>query len=152
MRISELYGKSIEGTNGKRRGVILGVTYLNDEIEWLICCDEEEKKFYVAAKNACPLCGDTRFSKAGKAAKNVKTLRLGKAVYTSQGEFVGHLEDCILNGLKITSAVVGGKKIPFENLIVGDICILKDEEEIAELTAKNMFIDAVCGVEEPAAQ
>ena len=126
MKISELYGKNISGDNGKRRGFILGVNYLGDEIDGLFCCDENEKTFYVAASDAVSLGGETRYTRTGKAQKNTAPLRLGKAVYTCEGKFLGHLTDCVVNGIKITSAIVGNKKIPFKNIIFGDICILKN--------------------------
>ena len=152
MKISEIYGKAIASVSGKRRGVILGALYENDTVKWLICCDEEEKRFCVAAENLIAPSGDTRFSKAEKALKNAPSLKLGKGVYNAQGNFLGYLEDCILSGFKITYAVVGGKKIPFENLTVGDICLIKEGDRTAELAAKDMFIDAVCSVKEDKAK
>ena len=148
MKISQLYGKTITSTNGRKKGVILGVSCVKNEIDGLICCDENETRFFVAGGDAVSLCGETQFVKTGKAQKNTASLKLGKAVYSSQGKFLGHLEDCILSGLKITHAVVGGKKMPFNNLILGDVCIVKSKTKTAdlsaELAAKNMFIQAVC--------
>lgn len=148
MKVSELYGKTITGANGKRKGFILAISCNQNTVAGLICCDESEKTFFVAGEDVLSLCGETRFLKTGKAQKNTASLKLGKAVYSSQGKFLGHLEDCILNGLKITHAVVGGKKIPFNNLIFGDVCIVKSKTKTvdfsAELAAKNMFIQAVC--------
>lgn len=148
MNISELYGKAITEENGKRTGYIIGVNCRKNVIEGLICCDESEKTFYVAGGDVTALCGETRFLKTEKPQKNTASLRLGKAVYSSDGKFIGHLEDCILSGLKITHALVGGKKIPFNNLILGDVCIVRNKTKSAdfsaELAAKNMFIQAVC--------
>ena len=144
MKISELYGKTITGDNGQRVGYILGVSCKGNELDGLFCCDENEKTFFVAAGDAIALNGETRYARVGKAQKNTAPLRLGKAVYSCEGKFIGHLDDCIVSGLKITSAVVKGKKIPFNNLILGDVCILKNTGLSAELAAKNMFIQAVC--------
>ncbi len=148
MNISELYGKTITEGNGKRKGYIIGVNCHKNVIEGLICCDESEKTFYVAGGDVTDLCDETRFLKTEKAQKNTASLRLGKAVYSADGKFIGHLEDCILSGLKITHAIVGGKKIPFNNLILGDVCIVRNKTKSAdfsaELAAKNMFIQAVC--------
>lgn len=148
MKVSELYGKTITGANGKRKGVISSICCLKNEIEGFKCFDENENTFFVAGGDVTSLCGDTRFLKTSKAQKNTASLKLGKAVYSAQGKFLGHLEDCILSGLKITHAVVDGKKMPFNNLISGDVCIVKskakNEDFSAELAAKNMFIQAVC--------
>ncbi len=148
MNISELYGKTITDEYGKRKAFIMGVTRSGNIVDGLICCDESEKTFYVSGKDAVALCGETKFVKTDKAQKKAAPLKLGKAVYSSQGKFIGHLEDCILSGLKITHAVVGGKKMPFNNLILGDVCIVKRKTKTAdysaELAAKNMFIGAVC--------
>ena len=144
MKVSELYGKTITGANGKRKGFILGVNCTENAVDGLICCDESERTFYVAGTDAISLCGDTKFSRVGKAQKNTASLKLGKAVYSAQGKFLGYLEDCILSGLKITHAIIGGKKIPFDKLVLGDICIMKGKDTSAELAAKNMFIQAVC--------
>lgn len=144
MKISQLYGKTITCENGKRRGFILGPVPENDTIKWLICCDESEKRFFVACKNVQSLGGDAHFSKAEKACEKTASLKLGKAVYTSEGKFMGYLEDCILSGLKITHAIVGGKKFAYTDLIIGDVCLLKDGGASAENAAKDMFIQAVC--------
>lgn len=147
MRISELYGKPVTGVNGKRKGFILGINRAENAVDGLICCDESERTFYVDAKDALSLCGETRFLKTSKAKKNAAPLKLGKAVYSSGGKFLGHMEDCVLSGLQITHAVVNGKKIPFAKLAFGDVCILKNDGQAAELAAKNMFINAVCSEE-----
>lgn len=144
MKISELYGKTIKGANGSKKGYILGVDCNNCKIEGLICCDESEKTFYVAGRDVTALCGDTRFLNAEKARKNARSLKLGRAVYSHQGKFLGCLEDCVLSGMKITHAIVGGKKIPFDRLECGDAYIVKDAARSAELAAKNMFIGALC--------
>lgn len=147
MKISELYGKNIEQADGKRKGYILGITYSNCAIDGLICCDESEKTFFVAAGDISSLCGETRFIKTCKANKNTASMQLGKAVYSYSGKYRGYLEDCILNGVKITHAVVGGKKIAFNKLNMGDACIIKDDKINAERAAKDLFINAVCSTQ-----
>ena len=152
MKISELYGKEIICTNGKRKGIILGVINERDEIRWIVCCYEDEKRFFVSAESVITLSGTAQFTKAAKAQKKTASLRLGKAVYNCNGVFCGYLEDCVLSGLKITHAVVNGKKIPFNDVISGDVCLLKDRKTSASIAAKDMFIDAVCGAENSAVQ
>ena len=152
MKISNLYGKEITSIDGKRKGIILGIINDNDAIEWLICCDESEKRFTVNAESVTSLCGQTRFTKVAKAQKKSASLRLGRAVYDCKGMFCGYMEDCLINGLKITHAVVNGRKIPFNDVIIGDICIIKDGKTGAALAAKDLFIDAVCGAQEADAQ
>ncbi len=143
MKISCLYGKKIAGDNGKKRGVILGVEVSGKRIERLICCDDDQKRFCVTAENIISLKGDARFDRAEKAGKENRSLQLGKAVFTQDGVFCGYLEDCRLHGLEITEATVAGKKIPFADLVLGDVCIIKEATQ-AESAAKDMFIDAVC--------
>lgn len=143
MKISGLYGKKLTSAKGGREGVILAVALKDGSIERLICCDENEKKFSVIKENIITLCGDAKFFKASPVGKEENLLRLGKAVYTQKGKFLGYLEDCTLKGLKITDAVIGGKKTPFENLVIGDICILAEDASVSE-RAKDMFIGAIC--------
>ncbi len=142
MKISELYGKSITQTNGKRRGTILGATYRENAIDRLICCDENEKRFCVAAENAAFSRNGASFSKAEAAKRDLPVLRLGKAVYDCGGNFCGYMQDVNLSGAKITSAIIAGKRVPFGKLIIGDVCLIRDDSQ-AETAAKDMFIEAV---------
>lgn len=148
MNLSEIYGKTIESANGKRKGYIMGVTCENNRIARLICCDQSERSFVAESDGASFINGAVLFSKYSKAQKNAAQLRLGRAVYTEDGKYCGRLEDCTLKGFRLVKAVIGGKKYPVESLAFGDAVILKTGVTRAELAAKNMFINAVCSAGE----
>lgn len=144
MKLSGLYGKKIADTKDKKRGVILAVSCVKNTIEGYICFDEQEKEFFASAKNSHTFGDLVSFESLGKENENSFRLRLGLPVYTKQGKFLGRLSDCVILGGKLTYALCGSKKIPFENLIIGDAIIVDDGKENSELYAKNMFINAVC--------
>lgn len=144
MKISQLYGKKIEGADKKRCGYILGISCIGDKIEGYICCNERESEFFAA-------WADVRFAgdgamvlKTGKENKKASRLRLGQAVYSEEGKFLGHTEDFTAKGERLTCAHVGKKKYAFNRLILGDVIILKSDRAVAEIAAKDLFIGAIC--------
>ncbi len=145
MKASQLYGMKIESEDKKIRGNILGISCVKDRIEGYICCNERQKEFF--ALSDCATCrnGVVKFKETGRQDKNGVNLRLGRAVYAKNGKFCGILDDCTVKDNVITFATVAKRKIPFNRIIVGDVFILEDENLSAELAAKDMFIDALCG-------
>ncbi len=147
MKISKLYGELIESEDKKIRGTILGISCVNGGIEGFYCCDERDREFFACADGARYLADKVVFGGVKKD-KSGFGLRLGLAAYSDSGKFLGHLEDCTSCGNRIKSAVIGKKSYPFHRLVFGDAVIVKSvnyEKACAEATAKNMFIDAVCG-------
>lgn len=147
MKLSQLYGKKITKTDNRKQGVIFAVSCYKKSIEGYICFDENEKEFFADAKNSRISGEIVTFENLGKENKDAFRLRLGLPVYTQSGKFLGNLCDCTVKGGVLTGAICGNKRLPFCDLTFGDAAILKDSRVQSELTAKNMFINAVCGGE-----
>ena len=144
MKISQLYGKKIESSNKKKCGYILGISHTGDRIDGYICCNESENEFF-ADSSAARFIGDRAIVlKTDKAAKRGARLKLGHAVYSEDGKFLGHVEDYTVKGNKIIYAHVGRRKLDFGRLSFGDVAILKNSHTQAEVAAKDMFISALC--------
>lgn len=144
MKVSEIYGKPVERIDGKKRGYILGISRAGDRIEGYICCNENETEFF-AAHDTARFKGEIAIvSKTGKPTKRGDGLKLGYAVYTENGKFLGHVDDYTVKKDRILYAHVGKRKIRFNSLSFGDVAIVKSAEPVAEIAAKDMFIDALC--------
>lgn len=141
MKLSKLYGMQIVSADKKRRGHILGICCVGDRIDGFACCDRSEKEFYAKAENYKIKDGVLIFSSTGAADKNSYKLRLGRTAFDENGKSAGVLSDCKISGDKIETAVISGKKFSFSSLKVGDIILIKSAED----TAKDMFIDVICG-------
>lgn len=144
MLVSRLYGMKIVQKDQKKRGYILGISCVENEIEGYICCSESESEFFADGNNAVVCKEFMTFEKTAKRTKGGADLRLGRAVYSEKGKFLGNLDDCTVSKNKLNFALVGKKKYPFSRLILGDVIILKDEKLLAEVAAKNMLIDNLC--------
>lgn len=147
MKLSRLYGTVIESEDEKKRGTVLGACCANGKISGYICFDERENEFFVQSQSVKVKRGRTTFLKTvdGPAGKVIK---LGVAVFSDCGEYLGALADVTVRGAKPVCADVGKNTYPFERLIFGDVIILKSENHIktcAEVAAKDMFIEAMCG-------
>jgi hypothetical protein len=146
MKISELYGKRVESGNGKRVGYVLGAACEGNKITFILCCDEHEREFYVDVNNITHIGESVVFEDAKTKLKRAKILRLGKAGYLENGNFLGTLKDCEVSGFDIKRAYIGSRSFPFSRLICGDIVIVKKPEQKEKTTPPHeLLIDAVLG-------
>ncbi|MDE7087409.1 MAG: PRC-barrel domain-containing protein [Clostridia bacterium] len=143
MKASQIYGTKIESADGKTKGYILGISCAEDKIEGYICCNQQENEFFAESAGVKFSEEKITFTLTGKENKNCYRLRLGRAVYTESGKFVGNVEDFVFKGDRITCALIGKRKYPFHRLVIGDAVILKSETDGLETTAKDMFISAI---------
>lgn len=141
MKLSKLYGMQILSADKKIRGYILGISCADDKIDGFICCDKNEKEFYVKAENYKIKDGVLRFGSVGGAAENSYNLKLGRTAFDENGRKAGTLTDCLIVGDRIETAVISGKKYKYSALTVGDVVLIKS----AEIAAKDLFIEAICG-------
>lgn len=111
MKISQLYGKKIEGADKKRCGYILGISCIGDKIEGYICCNERENEFFAAAADVRFAGENAMVLKAGKEAKQSARLRLGQAVYSDNGKFLGHTEDFTVKSDRLVCAHVAKRNL-----------------------------------------
>lgn len=164
MKISELYGKEVESLDKKKSGYVLGVSCDKDKIEFLLCCDEKEREFFIDVNSIASVGQKIIYEDADARKQRAKLLRLGKAGYSQKGKFMGHLCDCEVSGFMIKSAYIGKKKYSYDRLICGDVIIISEEsaqksenEKTEEMssplserkqdapdTPHSMFISAMC--------
>ncbi len=149
MKLSELFGKTIESVDKKIRGVILGISCVEDRIDGYICCDERENEFFAESLGSRLGGNQATFARTGKASRQAQSFRLGRAVFSDGGKYLGRIEDCTVRANAITKVHVGKRKYSPEQLIFGDVVIVKSGAAIAEVAAKDMFIGAVCQTERP---
>ena len=142
MKISKLYGRRIEGGEGRADGTILGVDFDGRKICGILAADDEQREFYVAAADLV-LKRNIGYIRAAKKPASFNGLKLGRAAYSEDGIFLGYMEDITADNLTLTKAKIGAKNYAFDCLILGDVIIVRGKHH-AEIAAKDMFIDALC--------
>lgn len=136
MNISELYGKKIVSTTGKK-GYIVSVNAGESAIEGLICADENEDEFAVDVKNIVKYGNEIVYEDRETAIKKAKPLRLGRVSYTVEGKYLGLVEEFILKGNKIISVKIGAKKYPVQSVVFGDAAIVKGVKKLKSDVVKD---------------
>lgn len=124
MKISELYGKTVESTAGKR-GYVLSVKASGNRLECLICADEEENEFTVDINSVLKFGNIIVFEDRESAIKSSKPLRLGRASFDESGNYLGNLDEYLFNGKTLLKAKIGKKNYPAAELVCGDAVIVK---------------------------
>ena len=142
MKISKLYGRRIEGGEGRADGTILGVDFDGTKICGILAADDEQREFYVAADDLV-LKRNASYKTATKKPASFNGLKLGRAAYSEDGIFLGYLEDITTDNLTLSKAKISAKSYSFDSLIMGDVIIVRGKR-YAEIAAKDMFIDALC--------
>ena len=136
MKLSNIYGKKVLSTAGKA-GYVLGVFADKNEIECLICADEDENEFTIDVKNIKSIKDKILFKEGKSEAKGTKLIRLGIPVYDCEGEFFGKLTDFTFSKNTLSQAHVGNKKFSLKDLVLGDIVIIKNTARIVKSDVKS---------------
>lgn len=136
MNISELYGKKVESTAGKK-GYVISVNAYDGLIEGLICADENEEEFAVDVKSIVKAGDKIVFEDRETAIKRAKPLRLGRAGYDAEGKYLGLVEEFISKGAKITGVKIGAKKYPMQSVVLGDAAIVKSIKRLKSDVVKD---------------
>ncbi|MDE6558187.1 MAG: hypothetical protein K2K39_03665, partial [Clostridia bacterium] len=144
MKISQIFGADVELKDKKKRGYVMGVTCIEDVISGYICCDESENEFFADGLGARFTNGKLRALTCGKKSKKHRPLLLGRALYSEDGKFLGHVDDFTVKADRIIYAHCGNRKYPYSNVVFGDVAVLKNQKPLAEIAAKDMFITAIC--------
>lgn len=124
MKISEIYGKTVESTTGKR-GYVITVKANGDKLECLICADENENEFMIDINNVIKFGDRIIFNDRESAIKSATPLRLGRASFDERGKYLGNLEEYVFEGSMLLKAKIGKKNYPAEELICGDAVIVQ---------------------------
>jgi hypothetical protein len=123
-KVSQIFGKSVISSSGKE-GYVLGFIRDKNQITALICADENEKRFSILPEK---LEGDKIFyDKKIATCSGGKGISLGKPAFNLSGKYLGKLYDYVCSGLCLTKACIGKKHYPLEQIVEGDIILVKDE-------------------------
>lgn len=136
MVVSEIYGKKIESTNGKK-GYVISVNANEGVLECFICADEDEKEFAVDVKNVLSVGEKIIYEDREKAIKAAKPLRLGCAGFDEQGKYLGVLKEYSFQGNKLCKVKIGKKNYPAEVITYGDVVIVKGAKRLKYDVVKN---------------
>lgn len=136
MNISEIYGKKVVSTAGKK-GYVVSVNASEEAIEGLICADENEDEFTVDVKNIIKYGNEIVFEDRESAVKRAKPLRLGRVSYTVEGKYLGLVEEYILKGNKIAGVKIGSKRYPASSVVFGDAVIVKGVKRLKSDVVKG---------------
>ena len=123
MKVSEFFGKRILGTNG-RDGYVVSVNGDGQNV-LLVCADGNEREFCVDFKNILSV-GDKLIYDGTEVEICAKPLRLGRACFDMQANYLGNLSDFTLSGGRLKTARIGKKNYPADGIILGDVILVKD--------------------------
>lgn len=135
MKVSSIYGKKIMSTAGKE-GYVISVNAEGQSI-CLICADGNEREFCVDMETVISSGDKIIYDGTECIICNAVPLRLGRAGFDMQGNYLGNLEDFTITGGKLKTAKIGKKNYPVEGLILGDVIIVKDLRRLKSDVIKN---------------
>lgn len=136
MKISEIYGKTVTGTDGKT-GYVISVNAYKNTVVCLVCADEDENLFTIDVKNILSVGETIVYEDRQSAINSAVPVRLGKAGFDEGGKYLGSLQDISLKDYKLVSAKIGKKNYPAEGLVSGDIIIVKKLKTLKSDVVKN---------------
>ena len=136
MKVSELIGKQVLGTEG-RQGYVISVNAEGAKIEYLLCADEGEREFIVDIENITQAGEIIAFEEKKSVKSHAAPLRLGRACFDERGIYLGVLEDYSFFGDRIKNARIGKKNYPAEGIIAGDIVIVKNFRRLGSDVIKD---------------
>ncbi|MDE7076764.1 MAG: PRC-barrel domain-containing protein [Clostridia bacterium] len=143
MKASQLFGIQIKCESAQKEGYIMAISRVEDRIEGYICCNQQETEFFAESAGAKIKDGKLCALTTGKRSKASRNLKLGQPVYSEDGKFLGHVDDYEISANRLTGALVGRRKFPFERLTIGDVVIVRNDKTRTEIAAKDMFIGAI---------
>ena len=126
MVISEIYGKKIESTSGKK-GYVISVNANAGVLVCFICADENEKEFAVDFKNVISIGDKIIYEDRENVIKTSKPLRLG---FDDHGKYLGVLEEYTFKNNKISRIKIGKKNYPADGVVCGDVVIVKGAKRL----------------------
>ena len=129
MVVSEIYGKKIESTNGKK-GYVISVNANAGVLVCFICADENEKEFAVDVKNVICIGEKIIYEDRENVIKSSTPLRLGRAGFDEQGKYLGVLEEYTFKNNKLSRIKIGKKNYPAEGVVCGDVVIVKGAKRL----------------------
>lgn len=129
MNVSEIYGKKVESTAGKK-GYVISVNVIGGILECFICADENEKEFAVDVKNVISIGEKIIYEDRESAIKKSEPIRLGRAGFDEHGKYLGTLKDFSFKGNKLSRVKIGKKNYPADGVVCGDVIIVKGTKRL----------------------
>lgn len=145
MKASQIFCTNISSKDKKKRGYVMSVSCVKEMVEGYVCCNEQENEFFAESAGCEFSGGAATFLLTGKENKKGYRLKLGIPLYSNEGKFLGLIDDFTIKNNRLVFAHSGKRKFAFDRLIIGDVAILKNDDVTAEIAAKDLFIDALCG-------
>lgn len=143
MKLSSIYGKEVLSSAG-RRGYVLSVNAKNGRLSHLLCADENEREFTVGFSDITrfgdPILyhGETLSGKEDNCDRAAAVpVRLGRAGFDAKGGFLGFLEDFTFSGDRLINAKIGKKNYPAEEVVLGDVVIVKPCRKLSDDVKKD---------------
>ncbi len=136
MKISEIYGKTVESTTGKK-GYVISIRANADKLECLVCADENENEFLIDINNVIKFGDRIIFNDRESAMKAAAPIRLGRAGFDEYGKYLGTLEEYLFEDDTLLKAKIGKKNYPAEELVCGDAVIVKRMTRLKGDVVKN---------------
>lgn len=136
MKISEIYGKPVESTAGKR-GYVITIKANGNKLECIVCADEDENEFTVDINNIVKFGDTIIFNDRESAIKSATPIRLGKAGFDEYGKYLGNLNEYLFEGNTLLKAKIGKKNYPAGELICQDAVIVKKIKKLKSAVIKE---------------
>ena len=124
MRVSELYGREVESSDGKRRGWVRAVLGQNGAPQFLQCFDGDEREFDVDIERVKTFGEKIIFEDRERAKRDCAPIRLGLPAYGADGRFLGHLTDVEFCGGQLKYYIIGKKRYAPVDVCAGDVLIV----------------------------
>ena len=135
MKVSLIYGKTVESTAGKT-GYVIGVNEADGKLVSLTCADENEKVFYIDMDSVKSVKAKIIFRECCTKPYG-NPVRLGRPVFDCEGNYAGKLTDLTTEKNKLTFAYIGKKKLSTCDLVLGDAVIIKNTARILKSDVKK---------------
>ena len=136
MKLSQIFGKIVESPSG-RSGYVISVNARGNQITSLSCADRDELEFDIPAKNIKSIKNTVAYSLGGWRGEDETNVRLGKPVFDSEGNYIGRLTDITFDKFVITHVYVGNRKFSADDVICGDVVIIKNNIRFLKRDVKN---------------
>ena len=124
MRISELYGRDVESSDGKRHGWVRAVLGQDGVPMFLQCFDDDEREFDVDIERVKTFGEKIIFEDRERVKRDCVPVRLGLPAYGADGRFLGHLTDAEFCGGQLKCYIIGRKRYAPGDVCAGDVLIV----------------------------
>ncbi len=131
MKLSDIYGREVLGSDGKKRGWVRGILGKGGTPQFLQCFDEDDREFDIDVNDVEKFGEKIIFSDRAHLKSQCSRLRLGLPAYSAAGRFLGNLNDIVSNRRGV-HYIIGKKRYGAENICVGDAVIVSEPRTLKD--------------------